>query len=180
MSILLYGCTTWMMTKCIEKKLDSCCTRMLWAILNKSLMEHPTKQQLLGLQLSISKTIQIWYGRHVGHCCRSKDEIISDVLLWSPSHGRASIGRSASTYLQLLCTDKGCSLEDLLEAMDDRDRWRERVKEIRISSTTCCWWWWWWHHHIQDGITESKLYLESKLMCFMTIIEKYSTEYVFA
>ena len=41
MSILLYGCTTWMLTKHMEKKLDSNYTRMLWAILNK-----PWKQQL--------------------------------------------------------------------------------------------------------------------------------------
>ena len=28
-SILLYGCTTWMLTKCMEKKLDGNFTRML-------------------------------------------------------------------------------------------------------------------------------------------------------
>ena len=48
---------------------------------------------------------------------------MSDVLLWTPSHGRASIGRPARTYLQQLCMDTGCSLEDLLEAIDDRDEW---------------------------------------------------------
>ena len=36
MSILLYGCTTLTLTKCIEKKLDGNYTRMLQAILNKS------------------------------------------------------------------------------------------------------------------------------------------------
>ena len=35
-SILLYGCTTWTLTKRLEKKLDSNYTRMLWAILNNS------------------------------------------------------------------------------------------------------------------------------------------------
>ena len=35
-SILLYGCTTWTLTKRLEKKLDGSYTRMLWAILNKS------------------------------------------------------------------------------------------------------------------------------------------------
>ena len=34
--ILLYGCTTWTLTKRMEKKLDSNYTRMLRAILNKS------------------------------------------------------------------------------------------------------------------------------------------------
>ena len=35
-SILLYGCTTWTLTKRLEKKLDGNYTRMLKAILNKS------------------------------------------------------------------------------------------------------------------------------------------------
>ena len=35
-SILLYGCTTWTLTKRLEKKLDDNYTRMLRAILNKS------------------------------------------------------------------------------------------------------------------------------------------------
>ena len=35
-SILLYGCTTWTLTKRLEKKLDGNYTRMLQAILNKS------------------------------------------------------------------------------------------------------------------------------------------------
>ena len=35
-SILLYGCTTWTLTKYMEKKLDGNYTRMLRAILNES------------------------------------------------------------------------------------------------------------------------------------------------
>ena len=35
-SILLYGCTTWTLTKRLKKKLDDNYTRMLRAILNKS------------------------------------------------------------------------------------------------------------------------------------------------
>ena len=35
-SILLYGCTTWTLTKRLERKLDGNCTRMLRAVLNKS------------------------------------------------------------------------------------------------------------------------------------------------
>ena len=47
-SILLYGCSTWTLTKRIEKKLDSNNTRMLRAILNKTWRQHPTKPQLYG------------------------------------------------------------------------------------------------------------------------------------
>ena len=39
------------------------------------------------------------------------------------------------TYMQL-CEDTGCSPEDLPEAMNDREKWRERVKDIRASGTT--------------------------------------------
>ncbi len=42
MSILLYGCTTWTLTKRLEKKLDGNYTRMLRVILNKSWWQHPT------------------------------------------------------------------------------------------------------------------------------------------
>ena len=37
--------------------------------------------------------------------------------------------------LQQLSPDTGCSLEDLPEAMEDRDEWQEWVWEIRASST---------------------------------------------
>ena len=83
--ILLYGCTTWMLTKWLEKKLDSNYTRMLRAILNKSWRQHPTKHQLYGHLPPITKTIQVRQTRHAGHCCRSRDELISDVLLWTPT-----------------------------------------------------------------------------------------------
>ena len=45
------------------------------------------------------------------------------------------VGRPTRTYQQQLCTDTGCSLEDLPEAMDDRDKWQEKVREICDSGT---------------------------------------------
>ena len=42
-SILLYGCTTWTLTKRMKKKLDGNYTRMLRAILNKSWQQHPKR-----------------------------------------------------------------------------------------------------------------------------------------
>ncbi len=57
-SILLYGCTTWTLTKRLEKKLDGNYTRMLRAILNKSWQQHPTRHQLYGHLPPITKTIQ--------------------------------------------------------------------------------------------------------------------------
>ena len=133
-SILLYGCTTWRLTKRFEKKLDGNYSRMLRVVLNKFLKQHPTKQQLYGHLLPIMNIIQIRRDRYAGHCWRSKEELISNVLPWIPSHGRPAL-----TYIQQLCANTGCSTEDLPGAMDDRDEWRERVREINASSVT--WWW---------------------------------------
>ena len=99
-SILLYGCTTWMLTKRLEKKLDGNYTRMLRAILNRSWQQHPTWRQLYGHLPPITKTIQARRTRHAGHCWRSKDEIVSDVLLWTLAYGQSKAGRPARTFIQ--------------------------------------------------------------------------------
>ena len=134
-SILLYGCTIWTLTKRLEKKLDGNYTRMLQAILNKSWRQQPTKQQLYGHLPTLTKTIKVRRTRHAGHC-RSGNELISDVLLWTPSQGRTKAGRPARTYIQQLCEDKECSPEDLPDAINDRERWQERVRDIRADGTT--------------------------------------------
>ena len=141
-SILLYGCTTWTLTKRLEKKLDGNYTRMLRAILNKSWRQHSTRHQLYGHLPPVAKTIHVRRTRHAGHCWRSKDELISDVLLWTPTYGQAKAGRPARTYIQQLCEDTGCNPEDLPEAMNDREKWRDRVRDIRAGGMR--WWWWWW------------------------------------
>ena len=137
--ILLYGCTIWTLTKRLEKKQDGNYTRILWSILNKSWQQHPTRHQLYGHLPPITKTIQVRQTRHAGHCLRSKDEPISDVLLWTPEYGRAKAGRPARTYIQLLWENTGCSPEDLPEAMNNREKWREKVRDICASGTI--WWW---------------------------------------
>ena len=78
-SILLYGCTTWTLTKRLEKKLDGNYTRILGAILNKSWRQHPTRHQLYGHLPPITKTIQVRRSRHTGHCWRNKDELL---IMW--------------------------------------------------------------------------------------------------
>ena len=107
---------------------------MLRAILKKSWQQHPTRHQLYGHLPPITKTIQVRRTRHAGHCWRSKDELIRDVLLWIPTHGHAKAGRPARTYIQQLCEDTGCCPEDLPRVMNDREEWQERVRDIRATS----------------------------------------------
>ena len=146
-SILLYGCTTWTLTKRLEKKLDGNYTRMLRAILNKSWRQHPTRHQLYGHLPPITKTIQVRRTRHARHCWRSTDELISDVLYWTPTYGRAKAGRPARTYIQQLCEntcqrrwtirksgERGSGISVLAARHDDDDD----VK-IRKVDCTCSW-----------------------------------------
>ena len=120
-SILLYGCTTWTLTKRMENKLDGNYTRMLRAILNKFKRQHPSKQQLNGHQLPITKTIQIRRARDAEHSWRSKNELINDILMRTPSHGREKVRQPARTYIHQFSGDTGCSLKDLSGAKNDRD-----------------------------------------------------------
>ena len=128
----------------LEKKLNGNYTRMLRAILNKSWQQHPTRHQLYGHLPPITKTIQARQTRHAGHYWRSKDELVSDVLRWAPAYGQSKAGQPARTYIQQLCEDTGCNPEDLPEAMNDRETWRERARDIRAGRTIWWWWWWWW------------------------------------
>ena len=109
---------------------------MFKVLLNKSWQQHPTRHQLCGHLPPITKTIQVRRTKPTGHCWRSKDELISDVLLWTPTYGQAKAGRPARTYIQQLCEDSGCNPEDLPGAMNNREKWRERVRDIHAGGTT--------------------------------------------
>ena len=137
-SILLYGCTTWTLTKRMEKRLDSIytkCCEQYWTSPGGNAPQSSSCTATYHLSQNYQRRT-----RHAGHCWRSRDEFISDVLLWTPSYGRTKAGRPARTYIQQLCEDTGCSSEDLLEAMNDREEWRERVRDTRASGATSWWW----------------------------------------
>ena len=99
---------------------------------------------------AITKTTQIRRTRHVGHCWRSKDELMIDVLLWILSHEWTKIGRPP--------TDKG---------IDDRDEWRERMREIRVSSKI---WWCLFSLHIMLLLVPLHTYID----IYIFIIKLYS------
>ena len=126
-SILLYGCTTWTLTKRLEKKVDGNYTRMLREKLNRSWQKHPKRHQLYGPLPPIKKTIQARLTRHARHCWRSRDELLSDVLLLTPTYGREKAGRPSRIYIQQLCEDTGCSPEELPETMNDREKWHDMM-----------------------------------------------------
>ena len=93
---------------------------------------EPKKRQLYG-------HLPPWRQRDVERCWKSKDELMSDVLLWTLIHGPTSISKPARTDIHQLSTDTGCRQDDLSGAMDDRKRWWERVKEL---CAVCVAWSW--------------------------------------
>ena len=58
------------------------------------------------------------------------------MLRWTPSHEREKTGRPGKTYVKQLFADTKCYPEDQLEAMDDREGWRERVGDIHADGVT--------------------------------------------
>ena len=144
-SILLYGCTTWTLTKRL-KKLDSNYTRMLRAILNKSWRQHPQGTNYTATCLpsrKLSKLDEPDTQDTAGEARTNSSVMYS----YGPPH-MAKQKQDDQLDIQQLCEDTRCSPEDLPEAMNDREKWRERVRDIRVSGTT---WWWWWMCNQSEG-----------------------------
>ena len=55
--------------------------------LKQVLAATPHKTPAVSHLPPITKTIQVRRARHAGHCWRSRDELIRDVLLLTPTHG---------------------------------------------------------------------------------------------
>ena len=111
-----------------KKNLDGNYTRMFRAILKNIGKTNPTIQQVYGFLPPISRAIQVRRTKHAEHCWRSKDELVSDVFLWTPTDGRASIRRPTRTYIWEFCVDKGYNLEDLPRSKNGKGE-RERERE---------------------------------------------------
>ena len=145
-SILLYGCTTWTLTKRLGKKLDGNYTRMLLAILNKSWRQHPTRHQLYGHLPPFTKTIQVRRTRHAGHCWRSRDQLISDILLWTPPHTHMAVQKQDDQHEHTF--SNYVRIREVVQKTCLR-RWTIRKNGERgsgISVLPAWWWgWWWWY-----------------------------------
>ena len=94
--------------------------------------QQPKRHQLCGHLPPTTKTIQVRRSRHAGHCWKSRDELISDEILWTPTYDRGKAGRPARTYIQQLCEDTRCGPEELPAVMNDREKWREGVRDDNI------------------------------------------------
>ena len=110
-------------------------TRMLRAMLNKSWRQHPPQSTNYTATCRPSRKLSKLDKPDTQDTAGEADELISD---GPPTYGRANAGRPARTYVQQLCENTGCSPEGQPEATNEREKWRERVRDIRASGTT--WW----------------------------------------
>ena len=111
-SILLYGCTTWTLTKRLEKKLDGNYTRMLRAILTSPggntpqdtncTATCPLSRKLFKLDEQTCRTLLEKQGRAHKRCT------LMDPHTW-PVQKQDD---QHETYIQQLCEDTGCCPED--------------------------------------------------------------------
>ena len=123
-----------LLTKRLEKKLRRQLHKNAACNLEQVQAATPHKTPIVRQSASYHEN----YSSYTNQTCRSRGELTSDVLWWTLTYGRAKAERPARTYIQHLCEDTGCYPEDLPEAMNYREKWRERVRDIRATSTT--WW----------------------------------------
>ena len=90
-------------------------------------------------------------------------------FLWTSSHSRSSVRRPARTYILLLCTNTGCSLEDMPEAMNCWDGWGREEKESVNEIHVCSMIWWWWFHIL---ISQSNIFGASIFKIFFNTLLK--------
>ena len=127
-TVLLYGAECWTLTKQLQKRLDGCYTRLLRASLNISWKQRLTNKVLYGDIPKISDTIRERRLRFAGHCYRASGECSHDTVLWTPQHGKRSVGRPAKTYIDTLVEDTGYNIAEMQQLMVDRALWKDVVR----------------------------------------------------
>ena len=133
-SVLLYGSSTWTLTKKLEKQIDGVYTRMLRMAQNVSWKTHMTNKDLYGSLPKVSEMIRKNRLRIAGHCIRHSEEEAAKVFLWEPTTGHIGRGRRPINYIDILKIDTGLEETNNLKAvMEDRNLWKGIVSSARTG-----------------------------------------------
>jgi hypothetical protein len=123
-TILLYGCTTWSLTKQEERALDGTYTRMLRMVLNLHWSLHTSNHDLYGSLDKISRVIRARRLSLAGHVHRDRTSPSQHLLTWQPKHGKTTRGRQTTTFVDSLLRDTGLDpVPELRSCMADKDIW---------------------------------------------------------
>ena len=82
-----------------------------------------TNTELYGKEPKLSTKIQHHRLRLAGHSYRSTKEPVSQLITWSPKHGRRNRGRQRLSYTDVVARDIGVLPADLPNLMRDRQGW---------------------------------------------------------
>ena len=146
-TILLYGCESWMISQDMENKINTFATSCYRVMLNIKRIDHVLNTTVYSM---INTVPLIHLVRHrqlkfLGHILRmSKEEPARRYALYIPTIGKRRPGRPRTSYLnyvqRLLGDNEGAMQEQQIAAFaDDRCAWRNLV----VACSAADGWWWW-------------------------------------
>ena len=108
-------------------------TRILQMILNVYWSQKVTNEVLYEAIEQISTKIIRRFLKFAGHCLCRDDEVVSDLVLWEPTHRTRRRGRPPESYIRNLERETGIPASDMKVAKMNRDVWRTfTVRETAI------------------------------------------------
>ena len=145
-TILLYGCESWVISQDMENKINAFATSCYRVMLNIKRIDHVLNTTVY----SMTNTVPLIHlVRHrqlkfLGHILRmSKEEPARRYSLYIPTIGKRRPGRPHTSYLnyvqRLLGDNEGAMQEQQIAAFaDDRRAWRNLV----VACSAANGWWW--------------------------------------
>lgn len=129
LSVLLYGCETWTLTRRTEDLINSFATPCYRIILNIRRIGRVTNQAVLQQmnRSSLIQTVRTRQLRTLGHWIRATQLPISRYALYKPERGRNRRGRPCLNFCRYIAAITGMPIGDLLEIAVEREDWRRRV-----------------------------------------------------
>ena len=129
--VLLYGCKTWLVTKEIQRKLQTFVNRCLRYILriwwpkiisNKDLWKV-TRQEDINVKIRKRKF------RWIGHTLRKDGEIPTSALFWN-SQGNRKRGRPRNSWRRSVNKEAGRSWNELRFLAADKQKWKGLIDNL--------------------------------------------------
>ena len=136
LSVLLYGCETWKLTKGEEEKLDVFQTRCLRRVFKIRWQQHITNEAVLEMAgaAKISEEVRRRRWNWIGHVLRKPATDDTSVALgWTPE-GRRKRGRPKTTWRRMVEAERSgagwSTLSAARRAASYRPRWRNNVQAL--------------------------------------------------
>ena len=137
LSILLYGCESWIISKKLENSLNSFATSCYRVMLNVKRLDKVSNNKILesvGIKHPLNLTVQRRQLKFVGHSLRrAEDELINEYVLYTPEpyHGKRGAGRPPLLYpdyiAKLINNNTPPTIKEIRRAAQNRQEWQRIV-----------------------------------------------------